>query len=101
MVPVGGEASGAAKRRRRRKMSRDPVLQNAGIFRAHLLAGIVLLLVTSGFSQNRAIPGNCQPSVSKWSLLNGIFVNGTLRVGELNLNFDCVPKLTKEAAYEY
>jgi hypothetical protein len=82
-------------------MKRVSAVQNAGIYRGHLLIGILLLLVTAGFSQDRPIPAHCKPSVSKWSLLGGVYVNGTLRLGELNLAFDCEPKLTREAAFEY
>ena len=82
-------------------MNENWISQKTRIFRADVLLILVLLLVTAGSSQDREIPANCRPEVSKLSLLNGIHVNGTLRIGELNLVFNCSPKLAKEAAYEY
>ena len=82
-------------------MKQNSILQGTRIFRAQVLTGIFLLLVTASFSQDKPIPPNCRPEVSKPSLLNGIHVNRTLRMGELLLRFNCAPELIpKEAVKE-
>lgn len=82
-------------------MKKNTVLSNSKVGLS-LLTAILLLFVTTGFSQNASKPAeNCQPRVTMSSILDGVRVNGTLSIGVLYA--ECLPiadKSTSVYVYE-
>jgi hypothetical protein len=76
--------------------------KNTLILNAGCLLGMLFLLDTAGFAQKKSgLPGNCRPGVSKASILSALKVDGKLRIGTLEVSFNCAAGVSKDLASEY